>query len=84
MEYFKNRSTSVGGAAVAVPGHVRGLEAVHQKYGRLPWKRLFEESIALARDGQEYREDLNSVSLSKRIHIVRILIRGRHSLWLES
>jgi gamma-glutamyltranspeptidase/glutathione hydrolase len=64
MEYYKDKSTSVGGAAVAVPGHVRGLEAIHTRYGRLPWKRLFEESILLAEYGQEYRADLNTVSLS--------------------
>jgi gamma-glutamyltranspeptidase/glutathione hydrolase len=43
----------IGPAAVAVPGAVAGLEAVHTAYGRLPWKELVAPAIELARDGVE-------------------------------
>ncbi|MEE4361823.1 MAG: gamma-glutamyltransferase [Pseudomonadales bacterium] len=38
-------------AAVGVPGTVAGLYFAWQDSGRLPWKRLVEPAIALARDG---------------------------------
>ncbi len=34
-----------------VPGMVAGLAALHEKHGRLPWARLVEPAVALARDG---------------------------------
>lgn len=40
-----------GALSVAVPGLVRGLWELHQRHGRLPWPRLFEPAIAVARDG---------------------------------
>jgi gamma-glutamyltranspeptidase/glutathione hydrolase len=40
-----------GHLSVGVPGSVAGLWAMHQRFGRLPWKDLVAPSIALARDG---------------------------------
>ncbi len=41
----------VGGLSVGVPGVVRMLEMAHSDNGNLPWERLFEDAIRLAREG---------------------------------
>src|ERR1700730_9114380 len=41
----------VGPLSVSVPGMLAGIEAMHRSFGRLPWRDLFVEAIALARDG---------------------------------
>jgi gamma-glutamyltranspeptidase/glutathione hydrolase len=43
----------VGAASVAVPGAVAGLATAHRTYGTVPWDRLFEPAIELARNGVE-------------------------------
>jgi gamma-glutamyltranspeptidase/glutathione hydrolase len=40
-----------GPRAAGVPGTVRGLGLAQSKYGKLPWKRLVEPAVALAREG---------------------------------
>jgi gamma-glutamyltranspeptidase / glutathione hydrolase len=40
-----------GGLSVGIPGVVRMLDLAHQKYGKLPWARLFQPAIKLAEDG---------------------------------
>lgn len=42
---------SAGIRAAGVPGTVAGLALAHEKYGRLPWKRLLEPAIEMAGDG---------------------------------
>src|SRR5438552_1858462 len=37
--------------AVGVPGTVRGLALAHQKFGKLPWKKLVTPAVKLAEDG---------------------------------
>ncbi|MEM6733103.1 MAG: gamma-glutamyltransferase, partial [Myxococcota bacterium] len=41
----------VGGLSVGAPGVVAALEAAHREHGELPWARLFDSAIGLARDG---------------------------------
>jgi gamma-glutamyltranspeptidase/glutathione hydrolase len=42
---------SHSGAAVGVPGGLRMLEAMHRRYGKLPWDTLFQPAIELAERG---------------------------------
>jgi gamma-glutamyltranspeptidase/glutathione hydrolase len=37
-----------GALAVTVPGVVAGWWALHQRHGKLPWKRLFDDAIEYA------------------------------------
>jgi gamma-glutamyltranspeptidase/glutathione hydrolase len=39
------------GRSIGVPGVMRMLDMAHKEYGKLPWKRLFDEGIKLATDG---------------------------------
>lgn len=40
-----------GGLSVGVPGVLAMLELAHDKYGHLPWAKLFEPAIRLAENG---------------------------------
>ncbi|HOX26613.1 MAG TPA: gamma-glutamyltransferase [Candidatus Krumholzibacteria bacterium] len=40
-----------GALSVAVPGLVRGFADLHRRFGRLPWSRLCQPAIEIARDG---------------------------------
>ena len=42
---------AVGPASCAVPGLSAGLDALWREYGRLPWARLVEPALRLARQG---------------------------------
>jgi gamma-glutamyltranspeptidase / glutathione hydrolase len=44
---------AVGPASCAVPGVPAGLGALHERFGRLPWRKLFEPAMRLARTGVE-------------------------------
>ena len=37
--------------SVGVPGTVAGMQAMHQKFGKLPWKELVNPAVLLAKNG---------------------------------
>jgi gamma-glutamyltranspeptidase / glutathione hydrolase len=45
---------AVGPASCGVPGLPAGLEALWREYGRVPWRRVVEPAIRLAREGVEF------------------------------
>ena len=46
-----NLSSRISGTAVATPGFVAGMWAIHKKYGKLPWSKLLKPAIRLAEKG---------------------------------
>jgi gamma-glutamyltranspeptidase / glutathione hydrolase len=45
---------AVGIASSGVPGVPAGLDALHGEHGRLPWPRLVEPALRLAREGVDF------------------------------
>lgn len=52
-------SALAGGRSVGVPGVVAMLAKVHQRYGTLPWGRLFSDAIRLSEQGFRVSERLH-------------------------
>jgi len=50
-DMFLRQKTTYAHNVVGVPGTVRGLGLAHQKYGKLPWKKLVEPAVELAANG---------------------------------
>jgi gamma-glutamyltranspeptidase / glutathione hydrolase len=47
--------------SVTVPGAVRGWYAMHQRFGKLPWKDLFQPAIAFAEKGFPVYEGVREI-----------------------
>ena len=47
--------------SVTVPGAVDGWFRMHQRYGKLPWKDLFQAAIAYAEQGFPVHEGMNEI-----------------------
>ena len=58
--------TAAGYLAPGVPGTVRGLELVHKKFGKLPWKQVVMPAVGLAADGFALSQSL-AVALNREL-----------------
>ncbi|SNX85530.1 related to gamma-glutamyltransferase [Melanopsichium pennsylvanicum] len=77
--YSNNSNSSLyGGLAVGVPGEPKAWWDLHQKYGRLPWSRVFEPAILLNREGFKV-----TTELSKAINITQYPFLCTEELWKE-
>ncbi|KAI9700553.1 MAG: hypothetical protein M1820_006707 [Bogoriella megaspora] len=57
--YNNNTDLSLyGGLASGVPGELRGLQWMHERFGKLPWSDVMHPAIKLARDGFTVGQDL--------------------------
>lgn len=57
--YKNNEQASIeGGLASGIPGEVRGLQHLHENYGKLPWATVLQPAIKVARYGWRVNEDL--------------------------
>ena len=44
-------ASTLGARAVGVPGELAGLNHLHKRFGKLPWRSVVQPAILLARDG---------------------------------
>jgi gamma-glutamyltranspeptidase/glutathione hydrolase len=59
--YLGNLNGSMkGGLASGIPGEVRGLQYLHERYGKLRWDEVVMPAVAVAREGFEVTADLVS------------------------
>jgi gamma-glutamyltranspeptidase/glutathione hydrolase len=61
----------LGGRSVGVPGLLRLFEAVHKRYGVLPWPRLIEPAIQLATQGFPVSQRLATAIARDAEHLKR-------------
>lgn len=65
--YVGNGKAAIeGGLSIAVPGELKGYWELHQKYGKLPWKKLVEPTITLCTKGSLVTDYLEKILSSKK------------------
>ncbi|XP_067679969.1 glutathione hydrolase 1 proenzyme-like [Haliotis asinina] len=71
---FINRTdgltSTLGGLAIAVPGEIKGYWEAHQRYGRLPWRDLFQPAIKLCREGVPVYKPL-SAAINRYVDLLK-------------
>ena len=63
---------NTGGRTALVPGFMAGVQAAHDRFGKLPRERVFEPAIALAEKGQAVSATLSSFIETKKSVLSRL------------
>jgi gamma-glutamyltranspeptidase/glutathione hydrolase len=72
----------VGGRSVGVPGTLAMLQEAHARHGKLPWARLFQPAIELARAGFEVTPRLHG--LIERDRFLKTYARARDYFYTDT
>ena len=64
--------------SAGVPGTVAGLWRAHQDYGSLPWRRVVDPAIQLARDGMVMTYDLATLLAGRKDRMCRFAAGCRY------
>lgn len=60
------RQAVLSGLSIGIPGNIALAAQAHAKHGKLPWAKLFEPAIRLARNGWALTERLNRALTTSR------------------
>ena len=74
--------STLGGLAIGVPGTVAGLEAIHKKFGTLPWKDLVQPAINLALNGYVVTEKQELSFAKKKQDFIKI--NGENTFYAQN
>jgi gamma-glutamyltranspeptidase len=59
-----------GGLAMTVPTEIAGYKALYDRFGKLPWKTLFEPTIRFCFDGFPLGKGLYDVLVKKKEEVM--------------
>lgn len=76
VDMFGNATQVTGGKSITVPTELKGYWALHQKYGKLPWARLFKPTIELCRRGHVVTWYLENVLKKKEKEVFDTALHG--------
>lgn len=68
----KGEAAVEGGLAIATPGVLAGFWELHQRFGNLPWRELFEPTIELCRSGVRVNSFLVEALEQERVRLTTI------------
>ena len=74
--------STLGGAAVGVPGSIAGIFEIHSKFGSLPIQDLFQPSIDLAKNGFVVTEKQENALKDKLQDFINV--NGKESLFSKN
>ncbi len=74
------KDSVIGDRASGVPGSVAGLWALHEKYGKTPWKDLVAPAIALAQNG--FPIDIHTHAVIERAEKKLAAFPATAAMWL--
>lgn len=66
----EDASSLLGGLSVAVPGEVKGYHEAYKRYGKLPWRDLFQAAIQKCNDGFPVGRDLAAAIQYEKTNIL--------------